>query len=54
MADGISGYGFALIQVLAILTVHLPKKEFKMLPLNAFLLGLALFTIIGRWSLMPF
>jgi putative oxidoreductase len=43
--------GLALIQLLAIFTEHLPKKEFKVIPVNIVLLALALFVLVGRWSL---
>ncbi len=46
--------GLGLIQLLAVVTEHLPKKEFKVLPMNILLLGLALFTVFGRWALMSF
>lgn len=43
--------GLSLIQVLAITTEHLPKKEYQVLPMNAFLLVLSVVIIIGRFSL---
>ncbi|HTZ52594.1 MAG TPA: DoxX family protein [Spirochaetia bacterium] len=43
--------GLAVIQVLAVITVHLPRKELRALPLNALLLGLAIFVAVGRWAL---
>ena len=48
----IAAIGLALVQVLAIFTVHLPKGEYKALPMNILLLGLAIFVVIGRWSLL--
>jgi 4-hydroxybenzoate polyprenyltransferase len=48
----LAAIGLALIQVLAIGTEHLPKKEFKVLPVNLVLLALSLFIVIGRWSLI--
>jgi len=48
----LAGVGLALIQVLAIFTQHIPKKEFKMLPMNVILLALAVFVAVGRWSLL--
>jgi len=44
--------GLTLIQLLAIFTVHLPRKEYQPLPLNVVLLALSLFVMIGRWSLI--
>lgn len=43
--------GLAVIQVLAIFSVHLPKKEYNVLPINAVLLAIAVFVVIGRWPL---
>ena len=43
--------GLALIQLLAIFTEHLPKKEFNVIPFNLVLLALAAFVVIGRWTL---
>ncbi len=47
----LSAVGLSLIQVLAIATAHLPKKEYGSLPLNAVFLGLSLFIVFGRWVL---
>jgi uncharacterized membrane protein len=47
----LAAIGLALVQVLAMLTVHIPRKEFKSLPMNVVLMLLALFVAIGRWSL---
>ena len=44
--------GLTLIQIFAILTEHLPKKEFKLLPLNIYFAGISIFVLIGRWSLL--
>lgn len=44
--------GFAFIQLLAILTVHLPRNEFSTLPLNISLLVLSIFVAVGRWELI--
>jgi len=43
--------GLALIQLLAIFTEHLPKKEYNIIPMNVVLLALAVFVVIGRWVL---
>jgi uncharacterized membrane protein YphA (DoxX/SURF4 family) len=47
----IAAIGLALIQLLAIVTEHLPKKEFNIIPMNVVLLGLSIFVIFGRWVL---
>jgi putative oxidoreductase len=43
--------GLTLIQLLAIFTEHLPKKEYNVIPMNIVLLALSAFVIIGRWVL---
>ena len=47
----LAAIGLALIQLLAIFTEHVPKKEYKVLPMNTVLLVLAIFVVIGRWGL---
>ena len=47
----IAAVGLSLIQLLAIFTEHLPKKEYSILPMNTVLLGLAVFVTFGRWIL---
>jgi hypothetical protein len=47
----LAGVGLTLIQLLAIFTEHLPKKEYSALPLNIILLALSIFVILGRWPL---
>ena len=47
----LAGIGLALVQMLAVFTEHLPKKEYGVIPLNIALLALAIFVAIGRWSL---
>jgi len=47
----LAALGLTLIQLLAIFTEHLPKKEYKVIPLNIVLVALALFIVIGRWTL---
>lgn len=39
--------GFSLIQILAIFTEHLPKKEYKVLPFNIMLLTFSVFTLVS-------
>ena len=48
----IGAMGLAVIQLLAIFTEHLPKKEFNIIPVNVILLGLAIFVVSGRWILL--
>jgi uncharacterized membrane protein YphA (DoxX/SURF4 family) len=43
--------GLTLIQLLAIFTEHLPKKEYNVVPINLLLLALSAFVIYGRLSL---
>jgi uncharacterized membrane protein YphA (DoxX/SURF4 family) len=49
----LAAIGLAVIQMLAIFTEHLPKKEYKVLPMNVVLLALALLVVLGRWSMFP-
>jgi putative oxidoreductase len=45
----LAAIGLSLIQVLAIFTEHLPKKEYNVLPINIVLLALSVFVVFGRW-----
>jgi putative oxidoreductase len=47
----LAAIGLTLIQLLAIFTEHLPKKEFNVIPINVVLVALAVFVVIGRWIL---
>lgn len=47
----LAAIGLTLIQLLAIFQVHLPKKEYEVIPLNIVLLALSIFVVIGRWAL---
>jgi uncharacterized membrane protein YphA (DoxX/SURF4 family) len=47
----LAAVGLTIIQVLAIFSVHLPKKEYNIIPVNIVLLVLAVFVVIGRWTL---
>ncbi len=47
----VAAVGLSLIQLLAIFSEHLPKKEYNIIPVNAILLALAVFIIVGRWTL---
>lgn len=48
----LAAIGLSVIQVLAIVGEHLPRKEYSSLPLNAMFLGLSLFVVFGRWILL--
>ena len=48
----LAAVGLILIQLLAIFTEHLPKKEYNVIPVNIILIALAVFIVIGRWSLV--
>jgi uncharacterized membrane protein YphA (DoxX/SURF4 family) len=48
----LAAIGLTLVQGFAIFTEHLPKKEYKFLPLNLYFAAISIFVIIGRWSLM--
>jgi putative oxidoreductase len=45
----LAAIGLTLIQLLAIFTEHLPKKEYNVLPVNIILLALSVFVVFGRW-----
>lgn len=47
----LAAIGLGLIQALAIFTVHLPKKEYQVIPVNIVLLALAVFIAFGRFNL---
>ena len=47
----LAAVGLTIIQVLAIFQEHLPKKEYNVIPVNIVLLALAVFVVIGRWTL---
>jgi uncharacterized membrane protein YphA (DoxX/SURF4 family) len=47
----LAAIGLTLIQLLAIFTVHLPKKEYNVLPINILLLAPSIFILVGRWVL---
>jgi hypothetical protein len=48
----LAAVGLTLVQGFAIFTEHLPKKEYKFLPLNLYFTAMSIFVIIGRWSLL--
>lgn len=47
----LAAIGLTLIQLLAIFSEHLPKKEYETIPLNIVLLALSIFIVVGRWTL---
>ena len=47
----LAALGLGVIQVLAIFTEHLPKKEYAVIPMNVVLLLLSVFVIYGRFAL---
>jgi uncharacterized membrane protein YphA (DoxX/SURF4 family) len=47
----LAAIGLIIIQLLAIFTEHLPKKEYNVIPINVVLLALSLFILFGRWTL---
>jgi uncharacterized membrane protein YphA (DoxX/SURF4 family) len=47
----LAAVGLTLIQLLAIFTEHLPKREYNVIPMNLVLLALSMFVVIGRWVL---
>jgi len=47
----VAAIGLIILQLLAIFTEHLPKKEYNVIPVNVVLLTLAAFVCFGRWAL---
>ncbi len=47
----LAAFGLTLIQILAIFSVHLPKKENNVIPVNLVFLALSVFVMYGRWEL---
>ncbi len=48
----LAGIGLTLVQLLAVFTEHLPKREYNVIPLNIVLLALSVFVVFGRWTLL--
>ncbi len=46
----LAAVGLSIIQVLAIFMVHLPKKEYQVIPMNVVLLALSIFVAYGRFA----
>jgi uncharacterized membrane protein YphA (DoxX/SURF4 family) len=44
----LAAIGLTMIQLLAIFTEHLPKREYNLIPVNMVLLALSVFIIYGR------
>jgi uncharacterized membrane protein YphA (DoxX/SURF4 family) len=44
--------GLLLIQLLAIFTEHLPKKEYNVIPINLILITISVFIVVGRLALL--
>jgi len=49
----VAALGLVLVQALAILTEHIPNKEYKALPFNLILFVLAAFVAYGRFVVIP-
>jgi uncharacterized membrane protein YphA (DoxX/SURF4 family) len=47
----LAALGLVAIQVLAIFTEHLPKKEYNVIPINLVLIAISAFIMLGRWPL---
>ena len=48
----LAAIGLTFIQISAIFTEHLPKKEYKILPFNLYFMAMSIFVALGRWSLL--
>jgi len=48
----VAAIGLTILQGFAIFTEHLPKKEYKILPLTLYFAAMSIFVVIGRWSLI--
>jgi uncharacterized membrane protein YphA (DoxX/SURF4 family) len=47
----LAAVGLTLIQLLAIFTEHLPKKEYNVIPINVLLIAISAFIVFGHWAL---
>lgn len=47
----LAAVGLSIIQALAIFSVHLPKREYQVIPVNIVLLTLSVFVAYGRFAL---
>jgi len=48
----LAAIGLTILQGFAIFIEHLPKKEYKFLPLNLYFTAMSIFVVIGRWSVL--
>jgi hypothetical protein len=48
----LAAMGLTVLQGFAIFTEHLPKKEYKFLPLNLYFAAMSIFVVVGRWALL--
>ena len=48
----LAAIGLTLLQGFAIFTEHLPKKEYKVLPVNLYFAAMSVFVVIGRLALL--
>lgn len=46
----LAAVGLSIIQLLAIFMVHLPKREYQVIPINVVLLALSVFVAYGRFA----
>ena len=46
----LAAIGLTLIQLLAIFTEHLPKRELNVIPVNVILIAISVFIAFGRWA----
>lgn len=47
----LAAIGLMLIQLLAVFTEHLPKREYNVIPINIVLIAVSVFIVLGRWAL---
>lgn len=48
----LAAFGLTVFQGFAIFTEHLPKKEYKLLPLNIYFAAMSVFVVVGHWALL--
>jgi putative oxidoreductase len=46
----LAAIGLLAIQLLAVFTEHLPKKEYNVIPINIVLIAISVFIVFGRWA----
>lgn len=47
----VAAIGLTIVQILAIFTVHLPRKEYPNIAMNVVFIIMQAFVVIGRWNL---